>query len=261
MQLSFSQLNTYQTCPKQYEFACVKKIPRQISAGESFGSSVHNTLSKWGKLEVDRGKRKVKSNQLALFADVSEETPLSLTASTLSLLWHQSFIVQGYDSKEDADSARKKGEVLMQKFFDWWEKEQREVLVIEKGFSIEVDIDIVKGRFDRIERTNGKLIIIDYKTGGIRTQEEVDTDLQLSIYALACEEILGEKCDELVLMFLQADGITEVHTSRTEAQLNTAREIIGSISERIDDENFEPTPSESACKRCPYRGVCAASVV
>jgi len=207
------------------------------------------------------GQRAAGSNQLTLFTEPDETLHLPLSLSYLTDLWHQSFIVQGYDNKKDADRARKKGEVLMQRFFEWWQKEQREVLVIEKGFSIEVDIDIIKGRFDRIERTNDKVVIIDYKTGGLRTQEEVDDDLQLSIYALACEEILGQKCDDLVLLFLHEDGITEVHTSRTDAQLSKARSVIGSVSECIDDEKFEPTPSESACKRCPYRGVCSASVV
>ncbi|MBT4120085.1 MAG: PD-(D/E)XK nuclease family protein [Candidatus Peribacter sp.] len=260
MPFSYSQLNTYSTCPKQFEFANVKKIPRQISAGESFGSSVHNTLSKWGKLEAEKGKKKEEKDQLTMFEEPEEEA-VPLTIDLLLDLWHQSFIVQGYSSKVDADSARTKGEVLMQKFYEWWEKETREVIAIEKGFSIAVDIDTIKGRFDRIERTAGKLIVIDYKTGGMRTQEEVDEDLQLSIYALACQDLFGEPCDELVLFFLSEEGITEVVTKRTPKQLSKAGDVIGSLSEQIDDEKFTATPSESACRRCPYRSICENSAV
>ncbi len=260
MPFSFSQLNTYRTCPKQYEFASIKKIPRQISAGESFGSSVHNTLSKWGKLEVDNERKKEDADQLTLFMEEPEEKQ-PLTLELLIDLWHQSFIVQGYESKIDGDRARAKGEVLMQLFFEWWSTKKREVLAIEKGFSIEVDINTIKGRFDRVEQSDNGVLVIDYKTGSLRTQEEVDNDLQLSIYALACTEVFEKPCTELLLMFLHEDGITEVKTTRSNEQLQKAKEEIGKLSEGIDDELFEPLPSESACNRCPYRGICESSVV
>ena len=261
MPFSFSQLSTYRTCPKQYEFACIKKIPRSISAGESFGSSVHNTFSKWGKLEVERGKRKTENSQLTLFTEADETFHFPLSVLHLVELWHQSFIVQGYDSKSDADQAREKGERLMHMFFEWWSKSDREVVAIEKGFSIEIDVNIIKGRFDRVEESEEGVQVIDYKTGSIRNQEEVDKDLQLSIYAIASEELFGKPCTELLLLFLHEDGIKEVRTSRSKDQLTTAKEEISSLSEGIDEGMFDSKPAESNCRRCPYRSICADSVV
>lgn len=261
MPFSFSQLSVYRTCPTQYEFARIKKIPRQISAGESFGSSVHNTLSKWGKIEVERGKRKEDKDQLTLFMDDPEESSLSLTSDTLSLLWHQSFIVQGYENKKDADRAREKGEAMMHKFFEWWGQKDREVAAIEKGFSIEIDVNTIKGRFDRVEQSEDSVQVIDYKTGSIRSQKEVDEDLQLSIYALASEELFGKPCTELLLLFLHEDGIHEVRTRRSKEQLEKAKKEINVLSEGIDEGVFTATPSESACGRCPYRSICEFSVV
>ena len=52
MALSYSQLRRYRTCPRQYEFSNIKKVPWGISEGESFGSSVHNALKKWGEAEM-----------------------------------------------------------------------------------------------------------------------------------------------------------------------------------------------------------------
>jgi DNA helicase-2/ATP-dependent DNA helicase PcrA len=256
---SFSQLNTYRTCPRQYEFGYIKKISRSISAGESFGSSVHNTLSKWGKIEVQRAKSKVQRDQLTLFIepDIVFHSPLSVFH--LIELWHQSFIVQGYASKVDGDKARAKGEVLMKHFFEWWSAQPRTVLTVETGFVVG-DAN-ARGRFDRVEQNGNESHVIDFKTGGLRTQEEVDADLQLSIYALAAEQEFGMPCTKLTLMFLHEDGITEVHTSRSDGQLAEAMQQIDTLGGGIEDEQFDPTPSLGACGRCPYKGVCDAAIL
>ena len=68
MPLSYSQLNLYRRCPRQYEFACIKNLPRLITPGESFGSSVHNTLKKWGELEMSI-QQAAALNQLTMFED------------------------------------------------------------------------------------------------------------------------------------------------------------------------------------------------
>ena len=259
MPYSFSQLNTYRTCPRQYEFANVKKLSRSISAGESFGSSVHNTLSKWGKMEIESAKPKDAEDQLKLFTEEVTVPEYNFSLETLVELWHQSYIIQGYASKVDGDKARVKGEVLMQHFFEWWSAKPRTVLTVETGFVVG-DAN-ARGRFDRVESNGEESHVIDFKTGGLRTQEEVDADLQLSIYALAAEQEFDMPCTKLTLMFLHEDGITEVHTSRSDGQLAEAMQQIDVLSGDIEDAQFDPTPSLGACGRCPYKGVCDAAIL
>ncbi len=79
------------------------------------------------------------------------------------------------------------------------------------------------------------------------------------IYALACQA-QGEPCAELLLLFLREDGITEVKTLRSEHQLQEARDQISLLSTGIIDGDFDPTPSTSACGRCPYRWSCDVAV-
>ncbi|MDP7069648.1 MAG: PD-(D/E)XK nuclease family protein, partial [Candidatus Peribacteraceae bacterium] len=62
-------------------------------------------------------------------------------------------------------------------------------------------------------------------------------------------------------LFLHEDGIKEVRTSRSKDQLTTAKEEISSLSEGIDEGMFDSKPAESNCRRCPYRSICADSVV
>ena len=273
MPLSYSQLRRYRTCPRQYEFSNIKKVPWGISEGESFGSSVHNALKKWGELEakgvglgvgVGVGKRKkdIREDQMGLFAgEARPEVPSELTEEKLIALWHASFIVDTYQTRLEADFARKRGEEIMRRFYQWWLLLPRRVAAIEKSFTVEVGGLPLSGRLDRVEETEDAVRIIDFKTTQPCTQAEADADLQLSIYALASVHLFKKPCAELVLLFLSDEGVTERATLRSPSQLKDAEKQIMLIHERLDQRDFRPTPSLQACKRCPYRGICDVAAV
>lgn len=282
MPLSYSQLRRYRTCPRQFEFSHVKKLPWGISEGESFGASVHVALKRWGELELDfsqggrtsdfglrtsgrKKKNDVRDDQIPLFApeqsgiDRGHEGPLSV--DRLVELWHQSFIFDTYPTRFEAEFARKRGEELLKQFFLWWSAAPRKVIGVEKAFSLDLDGLSVAGRLDRIEEQEGGLHIIDFKTGAPCTQVEADADLQLSLYALACIELFGRPCRALTLLYLAEDGVIERATARSPVQLKDAQTQIRLIRDRMDSRNFQPTPSVAVCRRCPYRGVCDVAAV
>lgn len=261
MALSYSQLSVYRRCPKQYEFMAVKKIPRRISSGESFGSSIHNTLKRWGELEILLQEDAPIKKQLKLFAEHEDEIiknqPLELT--TLLSMFRECFIAQGYENRAAMDSALLRGESLLRRFFEWWKREKRNVVSIESGFKLEIGLTMLSGRFDRIERNKEGLVIIDYKTSEPRSQESVDNDLQLSIYALAASKE-GERVDRLSLLFLGEDEVIERKTNRSESQLKDAITAIRLLNEGIEKKDFRATPTREKCRSCPYREICSARV-
>jgi len=262
MSLSFSRLSAYRTCPRQFEYEYIKKLPRQIRAGESFGSSVHNTLKKWGEREIAvSGKRQAGIDQLRLFTQEDSAHHLPLAVETLLEFWHSSFIVEGYGTRVEADMARLRGEEIMQYFFDWWQQREHDVLFVEKGFSLAVDGQKITGRLDRVEKAEGGLKIIDYKTSAVRSQNQADADLQLSVYALACEQSLKQPCSELSFLFLSEEGVTEVVTARTAGQLQDAAKQIRLLEECITSGDFRPTPGREVCRCCPYSNVCDVAAV
>lgn len=272
MAFSYSQLKAYRTCPRQYEYAFVKKLKTPLTREGSFGVSLHTCLQKWGKREMaardTRDQRSVNSRQLRLFTEGNGDDKGSADSGDLSLeglasLWHQSFLRDGYDRVLEAEYDLARGEEILSAFYEWWRKEERKVVIVEKGFRIGVaDGEVMlTGRFDRIEEMgDGTLRIIDFKSGAVRNQQECGNDLQLSVYALAARETFGREVGELVLLFL-GEEFTEVRTARTAAQLQDACKAVSSLAGRIDSRDYTPTPSRRVCAGCPYRTICDVAAV
>jgi len=194
--------------------------------------------------------------------DDPSPSPSPLTLDTLIALWHQSFIIEGYASRLDADFGRKRGEQMMEQYFTWWSREPRDLFLVEKGFSVDINGETITGRFDRLERTAGGIRVIDYKTSKPRTQDQVDADLQLSIYAHAVQESFGEVCTELILLFLrEEEELLEIQTTRNDSQLKDAFRQIGMIQSQMVAKDFHPEPAVDKCRHCPYRSVCPAAAI
>lgn len=261
---SFSQIATYQRCPRQYDFACVRRLSRAIRHEESFGSSIHLALKRWGELEMMSAAPSATS-QMSIFDNrVHGDRAAPLTLPTLHAFLRTSFIAEGYASRQQTDAALTRALDVMNSFFHWWATVPRSVVAIEEGFRCSLDRTgtssvTLTGRWDRVERTQAGLWIIDYKTGVPCSQEHVDDDLQLSMYALAAEQKWQEPVAGLSLLFLSQDGVTERRTIRSPMQLCQAVERIGATSLQMESGHFPPTPSPRICARCPYRDRCDAA--
>lgn len=227
-----------------------------MSAGESFGSSLHNTLRKFGLLEMTHQRPKEKG-QLVLFTEDHHHAIPELSVTTLLSLWRESFIAEGYESKKTMLLKFAEGEDALKKFHTWWAKEQREVVAIEKGFTLDIESGItLSGRFDRVERTPKGLRIIDFKSTAPRTEAALRDDLQLSLYARAALSIWGEPIESLTILSVRNDGVTEQRTTRSEADITAALKTVRETANHIGKEEFTATPSPHVCALCPFRGIC-----
>ena len=127
------------------------------------------------------------------------------------------------------------------------------VLDTERRFKIEIGEARIKGRLDRVDRAaGGETIIVDYKTGRAKTQEDADDSLQLSVYALAAHK-LGYAPSSLVFINLQ-NG-TAIESRRTAEQLRDAEDRVAAIAAKIAAGEFEPKPG-AGCVRCSYHSIC-----
>lgn len=96
--------------------------------------------------------------------------------------------------------------------------------------------------------------VIDYKTGRISSQKGVDESLQLSIYALACRDVLGLGTPERVTLSF-TESATRMSTTRTDEQLDAARADLLARAARIRSGAFAATPGDP-CRWCDYARLC-----
>jgi RecB family exonuclease len=100
-------------------------------------------------------------------------------------------------------------------------------------------------RIDRLP--SGGIEVIDDKTGSPRSQKDIHENLQLTIYALARRDALGLGTHERVTLYCTEQG-TRMSTTRTDAQLDAARDELLARVRPIRAGEFTATPGR-ACTR------------
>ena len=95
----------------------------------------------------------------------------------------------GFGSTDDELQYRDRGREALRLY---WERErvaEGEPVWLERKFDFKVGDHHVRGRVDRVDRLpDGDYELIDYKTGERKTEEELESDLQLALYRLAARE-------------------------------------------------------------------------
>ena len=215
-----------------------------MSASESFGSTMHNTLLEFYRIVMQ-------SKQSSLFEDYKEDTSLK----RLLGIYEQKWIGVGYESKEHMEERKKRGAEILKQFYTHFKEGIPAIEFLEKKFNVKIGDYTVRGRIDRADRMpDGTLEIIDYKTGKSKPQKDVDKDTQLMIYAIAASECFEKPASKLTLYFLDED--IKVSTEPDSKILKETKEEIIETADNINKSDFQPTPSKFKCPYCPYRKIC-----
>ncbi len=116
----------------------------------------------------------------------------------------------------------------------------------------------VNGKIDRVQQTeNGEIEVLDYKTGKAKDQDYADESLQLSIYALAIETLLGKKPDRMTFHYLDEGQKVSSEMNAPKADETKAR--ILEIASKIRQGAFQPIEEKHRyirCKLCEYKPIC-----
>ncbi|MBI4999500.1 ATP-dependent helicase, partial [Candidatus Gottesmanbacteria bacterium] len=236
--LSFSQIDTFNTCPLQYRYKFIQRIPVLPGAAASFGDSIHKTLRDFYR-GVKDGKKLSKKDLIKM----------------LEANWSP----VGYASKAHEEKMKKIGQRMLSDFYDKFEAKTIPK-DLEQPFIIKISPDLkIKGKIDRVDEKEGKLEIIDYKTGRVLDQKDVDKSLQMTIYALAATDkgLYGKKPEEVVLTFYFLDTIEAKSTKRTAGELEKAKKDLLEKAKEIEKSSFEPTPGVW-CDFCDFKLICEA---
>jgi DNA helicase-2/ATP-dependent DNA helicase PcrA len=234
--LSASAVDTYERCPLQFKLERDWRMAREIPAAMQYGAVMHRVLHTYYD-SVRLGRPKSEEELLDLFrSDLASE-------KIQDRYQHELYEKQGIAQLQDFLVAARS-------------VPPSQVLHTEEGFEIKIGETTVAGRIDRMDRTpDGGVMIVDYKTGKARDQEDADESLQLSVYALAAREKWGYEVHSLVFYNLEEN--VPVFTTRSEAQLQEACERVASAAQSIAEGDFRPKV-DFHCGFCPYRNLCPA---
>ena len=240
LNLSYSQIDTFQICPLKYKFAYHYHLPGPSFHAASFGSSIHNTLNEFYK-------QLIKGIQPSL--------------KLLQHLYHKNWIPFGYENPAHQNEQKIQGLKMIEQFFQTNDPGWIIPRYLEKSFCWKSTSGLtIKGRIDRIDPlTDGNFEVIDYKTGKSQDEKTLKNNLQLSIYALACRDVLKIPVTKLTLYYLAENK--KISTSRTPEQLIDAEQNVETITNTIKNSSFEATPSPFICQFCEYRLICDKSAV
>ena len=223
--LSFSQIETFQTCPLHYKLKYILKIPTPPSASQSFGTAIHATLKNFFE-EVAAGSKP--------------------TEKFIYELLENNWVKEGFKSKSHEKEFFNKGKLYLSGFLKQGFNPKIFPTALELPFTIPLGKDLkIGGRLDRVDNLgNGEIEIVDYKTGAtIPSQREVDKNLQLSFYALAASKIptepFGKTPDKIKLSLYFLDNQEKISTTRTAKQLEDAVTEILKIRDEIEKSDLK----------------------
>jgi putative RecB family exonuclease len=242
-----SRISTYESCPRQYKFRYIDRIPREEETIEAFvGSRVHEALNR-------------------LYRSLRPGNPHSLPDLLSYYEWdwgrrwhHQVKIVkQGHSIEHYKEFGRR---CLVNYYRAYEPFDGGETLGLEHKVTSALDPDgryRVQGYVDRLMRVGpGRYEIHDYKTSGrLPPQSEIDGDRQLALYQLGVARAWSDaEAIELVWHYL-AFG-KEIRSRRTPEALERVKTATMSLIDRIEaDTEFRPIKS-LLCWWCAYRRIC-----
>jgi len=243
MRLSATGIKAYLTCPRRYRYAYVDRVPAVPTGPLVFGSIVHAA--------IHEGHRLCLSTGTAMDAEAGIEAFRRLWAEALR---RERPLFKDGRATQDAYTAL--GERILRGYADAHPKSPP-TIALEHRFELPWRDHVLSGVVDRIDEGDQGLVIYELKTSQKRpTTRELNTDLQLTIYAYAVTRAFHRPVERLVHYHLR--GTEAIATRRTDASF---RYLLGSVfphvSQAVTAGLFGPTPSWH-CRLCDYRELCAA---
>ncbi len=245
LRLSFSKINTFTTCPLQYKFRYLYQLAGPLPHAASFGSSIHNTLNAFYRELLAQHK-----------ARKSAPAPFSVGVDRLRELYNQHWIPQGYENRAHLDTRKAAGWAMLQRFYETNSKPWALPAFLEQAFTLKTPSGLtLSGRIDRIDRLDdGTFEVIDYKTGRVPEEKSTEDNLQLSLYALACRDVLKIPASRFSLYYLEGDE--KLTSARTPEHLAKTEQELEEIARTIALSPLTATPSPRVCSLCEYRLLC-----
>lgn len=241
MRLSYSSLDTYQTCSLKYKYREIDKIPEEKSKEAVFGTLIHSAMK-----------------------FIHEPALIPPTVEQAIDFFGKNWKGDLFENELEERAAFVQGVEMIQRYYETNRVAETNPIALESRFSIEIGTEetgkhVIAGIIDRIDRTKDGYEIIDYKTTKkMPSQDKVDNDLQLSIYLRAFLERYPKEWERLdkitVSLYFLKHGV-KLSSTRTKEQLQALDETFLTVIRAIENQEFSPTLSP-LCDWCSFQKIC-----
>ena len=239
LHLSFRQVDDYMTCPYKYRYIHLLRVPVLRNHQVVYGAALHEAVQEYNRRRA-------------------RHQPV--TVDDLVAHFERAWVNEGFLSREHEDQRMEAGREAVRRFFAYQEASGTVPTFVEREFRFAVGQNILRGRWDRVDARGGEVVIIDFKSTDVRTEQDADRRAkdseQLSIYALAYESVFGRPPDRVELHFLGREVVVG-HAQKTEADIVAVREMILRAASGIRAQRFIATPDPyRACPYCAFNQIC-----
>jgi DNA helicase II / ATP-dependent DNA helicase PcrA len=242
LDLSFSQLDDYLTCPARFRYRHVVGLPVPAHHALAYGSALHAAIAAFHR---------------------SQQQGEPMREEDLVDAFRRAWSSEGFLSREHEEARFAAGVEAIRRFHAAQRAPGALVPVgVEQEFRVIVEGDRLRGRFDRVDvESDGSVVITDYKSSDVRdpaqARDRARTSLQLGIYALAYEAANGRRPDAVQLHFLDSGVVGR--TAVDETRLERARASVRDAAAGMRARSFPARPDRVTCRYCPFREICPSS--
>ena len=244
--LSPSRVSSFTSCPMQFRFSSVQRLPEPPGVATTRGSVVHLALEKL--FERPPGERTPEvlavclSEALDDYADDPDYVGLRL-------------------DDEAAASFRRDCDALISRYFDMEDPRTIRAIGLEVRMAAKVGDLELRGIIDRLELDDdGGLVVTDYKTGRAPSGRFEQKSLAgVHFYSFLCEAVLGRRPSRIRLMYLSSgETIETIPSAQSVRFIDTRTTAVWKAVERAcTTGDFRPNQSR-LCDWCSFRQWCPA---
>ncbi len=245
---SYSRINTYDNCPRQYKFKYIDRIkpPFELKTIEAFmGSCIHSALNDF--------------YQQLIYQRIPDKKDLIACYETYwKEKWTDDIVIM--KTPLDPNHYKSTGEKALSNYYERYPPfDQAQTIGLEKMLTFKIGPYSFKGYIDRLSRDKADTYEIhDYKTSGsMPSFPEAEKDLQLAMYQISVQKHYPDvKRVRSIWHYLLFDQSWEVELDAEQLALKETM-IAQKVFDLEHDLIFEPQPS-GLCNWCTFQDICPA---
>jgi len=242
--LSPSRVESFLTCPLQFRFASIEKLPEPPQVHMTRGSLVHRALellfTRPAQLRTSDMAMTALDEAIAEYRTDPEFVDLGLTDEQAAVFFAEA-------------------RALVHKYLAMEDPRQVHDIGLELRLEAQVGDLTLRGIIDRLQLdADGELVVIDYKTGRApNANYEQGRMTGVHFYSFLCQAVFGKIPSKIRLMYLSSGETIEATPSAQSVRFVTTRTtaVLKAVEKACTTGVFQPRPS-NICGNCAFKQWC-----